>query len=207
MNLDPIALDELRAIENSGHVGRDFDRARALMNGTAQSVSDVAALVDRFASSPSHDIVMALIHTIRNNSANTTDSNSFQFLLTVAGEYRREWNGSMVETLLGFVVEFWDLKAAETYPLEKIKPLIDIFIERTGLNVSALDLIEDVLLGSAIEAPWVLPRFVSEMARTEIIERIQNPSASVWRDFIREHNPSDVEKERLVLQALLALQT
>src|SRR5437773_6937 len=130
----------------------DFDRARTLMRGTVHSATDVAGLVDMFASSSSHDIVMAIIHTIRNSPANTTAADSFGFLFAVAGEYRRDWHSGVVETLLGFIVEFWVVETAKTYPLEKLKPLIDRFIEATGLNPSALDLVEEVLLGSAIQA-------------------------------------------------------
>jgi len=217
MSLGPEALAELRDIEEAGY-SRRSERAYAIMRNAVGSRDDLATLVNLFAASPSHDIIGGLIRTIRDNEANIAVDESFQLLLAVAKEFQGisgtphhcppgMWHRGTVETLIGSIVEFWPLETAETYPLETLRPLLDAWVHklRGYVTSSDVDLIEDLLLGAAVRGTFVLARCVSETVRTAIIGWIRNPPDN-GRAYIRELDPSESEKERTVLDALLAMQ-
>ncbi len=170
------------------------------MGDAGRTFKELQGLVDRFATSTSHDIRSAVIATIEDNPCSAATPELFRLLIAVGVGYGRDWHIGTVQTLLGALAWHWDDATAREELIEDLQPLIDDYIDRTQLkNSSDVSTLEDVLDRPAD----ILLRLLSNRARSRVIERLLNIH-QLGLDQVRAAYPVEVERDQRLLTALLS---
>lgn len=157
--MDPGVFARLKMVESEE--GRDDNRHRAL--GVVASAIDsegIEAVVDAFASSPSSDLINALVFLLSKGRHELAPHMQFRLAFDIASALKIHGDLSTTAMLMGLLAWSWDSSVASRLPLGSLSPMVDLYVREGGLRTfSDIDLLLDLLSASGDQAPeLVSPR-------------------------------------------------